>query len=546
MSNQTSIHFNPTALLIIKNEVDNSIQLVESAVSSLVEDQTLPFGIDDALNQFEQCAHVLALIDMPNLSTIAHDSAELMRKIMQNPSDILHQDVVALSDGTSILKRYIEFICLKEVKALPFLLPTLNRLELALGKPLTQEGCLLAQTLDPTNFELSLPEVKVQPKSAHVHRLYKLALNKIIKKQHDKSNVHALNLVGAYVADLAQTHPSEQYWNLVQIAFTELENTIWNEPRYRTLIQLERHLAEFLAEPEDFYPTFAHTTNILNLCLIQNGTVHEELRQQLGLQNNVLTETQLQTYSRHLYGPDLQTMQTISQLVTQEITHVRNEIEYNYQNMNLETLEQLQLQLKHAANIFNVLNLNKIAHNLTHQAQLLNLEVLRDENFVQQFMNCIQSAINAVAVLERQYCSNRLQFAINNTHISLDRLDEAHEVLLTETKILVDNCNNLLVKYLQQQEIKELEMVPNHLKEIAGAIQFLNGESGQTAIVTAENFVQHQLDIDGNISAEQVNIIFDALASIDMLIENLRNKQPVMQSMFDIALNSSLKLTKAA
>ena len=109
MSYQTSIHFDPTALLIIKNEVDNSIKLVESAVSSLAEDQVLPFGIDDALNQFEQCAHVLALIDMPNLAKIAEYSAELMRKIMQHPTQINTQEVVALSEGTTMLKRYIEW-----------------------------------------------------------------------------------------------------------------------------------------------------------------------------------------------------------------------------------------------------------------------------------------------------------------------------------------------------------------------------------------------------------------------------------------------------
>ena len=71
MSYQTSIHFDPTALLIIKNEVDNSIKLVESAVSSLAEDQTLPFGIDDALNELEKCAQFLALIDMQSLAKIA-------------------------------------------------------------------------------------------------------------------------------------------------------------------------------------------------------------------------------------------------------------------------------------------------------------------------------------------------------------------------------------------------------------------------------------------------------------------------------------------
>lgn len=49
MSEHNSIQFDPTALLIIKNEIDNSIKLVEGAVSTLIEEQALPFGIDDAL-----------------------------------------------------------------------------------------------------------------------------------------------------------------------------------------------------------------------------------------------------------------------------------------------------------------------------------------------------------------------------------------------------------------------------------------------------------------------------------------------------------------
>ena len=128
MSYQTSIHFDPTALLIIKNEVDSSIDLVESAVNSLVEDQNLPFGIEDALNQFEQCAHVLALIDMQSVAKLAQYCADLMRQIMQTPNSIYLPDVVALSDGTSLLKRYIEFICLQEVQVPQFLLNTLNQL----------------------------------------------------------------------------------------------------------------------------------------------------------------------------------------------------------------------------------------------------------------------------------------------------------------------------------------------------------------------------------------------------------------------------------
>jgi len=183
MSYQTSIHFDPTALLIIKNEVDNSIKLVESAVSTLVEDQTLPFGIDDALNQFEQCAQVLALIDMPNLAQIAQYSAELMRKIMGNPAQVNTQDVIALSEGTTMLKRYIEFICLREVKIPQFLLDTLNRLELALGKPLTTEGQHIEPLLDLITPDFQLPQVPGLEKSKYVQRLYKLSLNKLLKQE---------------------------------------------------------------------------------------------------------------------------------------------------------------------------------------------------------------------------------------------------------------------------------------------------------------------------------------------------------------------------
>ena len=72
--------FRPNGITNNKNEIDNSIKLVETVVNTLAEEQALPFGIDDALNQFEQCTQVLALIDMPHLSQITQYSAELMRQ----------------------------------------------------------------------------------------------------------------------------------------------------------------------------------------------------------------------------------------------------------------------------------------------------------------------------------------------------------------------------------------------------------------------------------------------------------------------------------
>ncbi|WP_180108782.1 MULTISPECIES: chemotaxis protein [unclassified Acinetobacter] len=547
MSYQTSIHFDPTALLIIKNEVDNSIKLVESAVSTLVEDQTLPFGIDDALIQFEQCAQVLALVDMPSLAKIAQYSAELMRKIMGNPAQINTQDVIALSEGTTMLKRYIEFICLREVKIPQFLLDSLNRLELSLGKPLTSEGQHIESLLDCITPDFDLPQAPALEKSKYVHRLYKLALNKLIKQEETELDLQAIKLVGAYLAGLSDKHPSKQYWNLVFVAFNQIDQILITDARLRTLVSIERNMAQYFAGTERFKASISDLANVLSLSISQEDDISHHIRGKLNIGEDLLTDTQLQVFSRHLYGPDFETMHTIGELVTTEMTQIRNDIEFNYQNMTPEKTQELQAKLNELANIFKVLNLNEAYNDLSRQAASLgNAEILQDESFAQQLMNNILSAMNSIGVLERHHTSSRLQLRVNNMNISLDRLDEAHAALLNETKVLIDAASQSLVQYLQNQDLTQLEATATQFREIGGAMLFLNADAAQNALNSTAQFILKRVESSTAIEANEVNQALDSLASADMLIDNLKNKQPVLQGMFKVALDSSEKLKSAA
>lgn len=546
MSYQTSIYFDPTALLIIKNEVDNSIQQVESAVSSLVEDQTLPFGIDDALNQFEQCAHVIRLINIPQLAQLTEYAAELMHKIMQDPRNIKTSDVLALSEGTTMLKRFVEFTCLREVKVHQFLLDTLNRLELALGKPLTQEGenltPLLAQ-IPP----LELAQAQELEKSNYVHRLYKLCLNHLLKQNETQLDYQGLQLVGAYLSHLADTTPSAQYWKLVANALQHLQDTILSDARLRTLIQIETNIGNFLSQPQQFNVDNLQVANVLSLCISQDNDIAQNLRHKIQAGDDVLTDNQLHVFSRHLYGPDFETIHSVSKLITEEMTEIRNAIEYNYQNMSDEKTVELKSKLLGLANIFKVLNLNEAATELVQQAALLdNPTILEDENYAQQLMNSILSAMNSIGILERNYTSNRLQLRVNNLQISLDRLDEAHTTLLAETKIQIDATSQALVQYISEQNQEIIANVALQLTEISGAMLFLGSKASQETLLTCAQFIDHALSQSTTLNPQQIQSVLEVLASADMMIENLQNKQPVLQSMFDIALKSSQNLKAIA
>lgn len=547
MSYQTSTHFDPTALLIIKKEVDHSIQQVETAVSALVEDQILAFGTDDALIQFEQCAQVLMLIDMPQLAQLTQYTSELMRKIMQNPGQIVTQDVVALSEGTTMLKRYIEFICLREVRVPQFLLDTLNNLELALGKPLTQEGQPIAASLACVEPQFNLAQAPELEKSVYVHKLYKLCLHKLLAQNENDLDLQGIKLVGTYLAHLALNTPSQQYWSLVHIALNQIENIVLSDARLRTLINVESNISKFFKDDQSFTPSLIELANILSICISQEDDVAQHIRDQINIGEDILTDTQLQVFSRHLFGPDYDTVHTVSKLITEEMTQIRNEIENNYNTMSVEKTNELKTQLFNLANIFKVMNLNEAFVELKMQAENLSQDNMQNnEHFAQQLMNSILSAMNSIGILERNFSSSRLQLRVNNMQISLDRLDEAHQVLLNETRSLVDVSSQSLLNYLQDPRATSLETLAAQIKEISGAMLFLSAKEAQHALLNSHQFLINQCLKQHTLTQPQVERLLDVLASADMMIDNLQNKQPVLQSMFEIALNSSQNLKVAA
>lgn len=547
MSYQTSIHFDPTALLIIKKEVDSTLQQVELAVSSLVEDKRLPFGIEDALIQLEQCAQVMLLVDIPHLAQLTQYSADLMRKIMQNPEQILDSDVVALSEGTTMLRRYIEFICLREVRVPQFLLDTLNNLEIALGNPLTQEGQAIASSLEFMTPNFKLPTAPELEKTVYIHKLYKICLNKMINQSETALDLQAVKLVGTYLAHLAAETTSQQYWNLVHVALNQIDILALTDARLRTLIGVEHNIAHFFESPERFNPPLIDIANVLSVCISQEDDISQHIREQLNVGEDILTDTQLQIFSRHLFGPDLNTIHTASKLITEEMTQIRNEIEFNYQAMSAEQTSAMKAKLFNLASVFKVLNLNEAYIELNLQAEnLTQTNMQNNPKFAQQLMNSILSAMNSIGILERSYTSSRLQFGVNNMRISLDRLDEAHEVLLTETKVLIENCSVKLIEYLEDPQSIQLNTLPQQLQEISGALLFLNAQQGHLSLMNSYKFLNTEIMKERTLNIQQVEKLLDVLASADMLIDNLQTRQPIFNSMFDVALNSSNNLKAIA
>lgn len=545
MSYQTPHYFDPTALLMIKAEVDQSITAVESTVNALVEDQTLPFAIDDALHQIEQCGQVLSLIDLPDVGKIAQYCAELMRKIMQKPEKLNMKDVEALSEGTTMLKRYLEFASLREVNVPYLLLDSLNRLELSLGKPLTTSGAVLTPFLNGHLPQFSLPSVEQVAKSNYVHQLYKLSLCQLLKQKKTITDLNALKLVGASLANIGQGQDSEQYWGLVNIALSHVEYLHLTDARLRVLVHLEQKIGAFLASPSTFQATMQDVSDILALCLVQNSSVAQALRQQLNVPEHVyFTHEQEDSYLQQFYAPSDETVREVCKLLREEINDIRREVEYNYQNLSSEQIQELQQKLYAVACVMKVLNLEHIYELLSKQAEALvnDSAKLQSEAFAQDMMNSVLSATNALGLLEREYISNRLQLGVFNTDIVLDQVEKAYESVLNESKHDIIAINQQLMDYVREPQVEKMIEIADKLSELSGAALFLGQEKAQLSLVNTYKFLKMSVETNMLLEAKQISLILNVLAAMDLFVENLLNKQPVLSAMFDVAVDSSKQL----
>ena len=99
---------------------------------------------------------------------------------------------------------------------------------------------------------------------------------------------------------------------------------------------------------------------------------------------------------------------------------------------------------------------------------------------------------------------------------------------------------------MKDGDVTNIATTATQVREIGGAMLFLNADAAQNALNTTAKFIQARVDTATAINAVEINQALDSLASADMLIDNLKNKQPVLHTMFKVALDSSEKLKSAA
>lgn len=85
----------------------------------------------------------------------------------------------------------------------------------------------------------------INERTQFIHQLYKLSLHQFLNKTENARDFQAFKLIGGYLVSMAQGQPSQQYWQLVNSAFSHIDELVLNDARLRVFINLENAISLF-------------------------------------------------------------------------------------------------------------------------------------------------------------------------------------------------------------------------------------------------------------------------------------------------------------
>ena len=548
MAVQTTTYFDSTSLLIIKAEVENTLKQLEHGISALIEDGNVPFGLDDTITNLQQCSHVLALVGQAPLAELTERLERVVQKVIQ---DVQHatmrtRDVDAISEATATLQRYIDFLCIHETDIPQFLTPAINRLQIALQEPLYREGRLMMPYLETLRPNIQFEPLPQLTPSSQVQRLYRYALLHLLQKKATALDYQAMTLCGQYLAQAAHGSASAQYWGLVHVVLGDLEHTLINEPRLRVLIQIEQQMAEVLQSPMDFSVKSADYADVLTIILAKDNDLAQDIKTQLHIHDDIISDNEAQLYTRQLFGPDLATVKTVTDLLTQQLQDVSTKFEHGLDMSNQDNRQTIYQQMHDVAQILQVINLDAAAQRIENEAnQVLQQNHLGKSKCAERLMNSILFATNQLEIWEHHYSPSRIKSALNNQHISLTKLEDAQHAVCVEARAALETICTALTQYQVDSQLEHLQAVPELLHDVSGALFIMNSNQGQHMILQAADLVQQVIAQQHTLNPDHIQLLAQAICSADLFFEQLQKQQPILNTAMRIGQESIDQLTQA-
>ncbi len=556
---------NLASLSMVKGELLTSINQSGAHIEQFIANRDKMDFLQQSLDELKSILGILQMVELHGAELLTQEMIELLSSIPAGADESYDQALSVLSTGFFILPRYFEYTQQIEGCIPVLLLGFINDIRIANSKaPLPESQFFTANTAPNRS---NLPAGKLPPADefmALVRRLrhmYQVGLLGVLLDKKAKYSLGLMKRAMERLDKLCGDKPLGKLWWLMLVALDAMEDKdmVINTARKFLFSSVDRQLRQVQKSGVAALDEEASERIIKELVYIiavsgSELATAKEVKQTFALMPMPFNDAQLQQELDNLRGPAMDTVQSVAEVIKEELRNTKNRLESASQGIDMvDSYAEVSESLGKVADILAVVGLDTASETLKEQVKLFNSWAeQKHEADRQELLDAADSLLyveSTVSALEKINLSPEKLAQANSLArddvIATSHLAEAEKVVLDEAQAGLALVKRAISSFEESSfDRNHIANLSKSLNAFRGAMIVLNLDRAAKISASMIRFVDDSL-MQGEISGaiQQILETFaDAIISLEYFLESYNEIGVADDAVLDIAHESVVAL----
>jgi chemosensory pili system protein ChpA (sensor histidine kinase/response regulator) len=520
------------ALDWVKSEIEEVLKQAQYELEAYVESPDDTARMKFCLTYLHQVRGTLQMVEFYGAAMLAEEMEGVAQAMIDESVSDPAEAREVLMQAILQLPNYLDHIKLGHRDLPVVLLPVLNDLRGARGESLLSETSLFQPTIksaapisDKQRQQFS--DKQFVDLARKLRQMYQVALLGLLKGKDVEHNAEYLFKVSARLAKILKDTPVEALWTVAAAAIEGVtKNGITlNSGIKESLKRLEPELKNLIANGSASFENSPEELLKNLLFYVAKSDVStpriDAVREEFDLYDALPTSAEVDADRDALSGPDQSTMGSVAVALIEEITRLKDSLDVLVQGKGAEAseLNELLPGFKQIGDTMGMLGLGTPRKVILEQFEVLN-KFVADQKPANNTE--LMDIAGALLYVEASLVGLSDRFGAGEASTpEVMQLNDAQQVVLKESKNLVEQIKEKIVEYIKVTDLSLLGEAADLLMNLRGTLVMVPQVEAADISRSCSNILQKHVDSQDKPADLLMHALAEALSGIEYFLERL-------------------------
>ena len=532
------------SISLVRKELEATLQKAEGYFSHFAESQD-PLHLKSFADELNLARGTFKLLELLGPEALTTE----MLSLVGDGTTGVEVKLEALGRGLLSLTHYVGILLEYEKDHPVLLIPAINLIRKAGRHKALSESHFFNVNLRPKLPQVEGSQLDIKPHLPRLRLMYQVGLLRLLKGPEPAIGLKLIQRLLVLLERGFRGTSAWPFWWCCQAAvdailaeeyeLTQARRVLFARVDLLMRTMIKQGLSVFTAQSaNEIHKDLLH---IISLSASETGDI-KRIKQCYLLPVAIL-ESELKGERQLLSGPDVGAYESLSKAFQDEINGVKESLDSAARNALSEAgFAALSTRLSALACVLQVINQEPLAQRLKDQHSNVQALPQLDEQQRVTALAQIADAMLQVELASAQFSSGQVK-SVSSKIIGEGHYFEARIILFDEIVSGIGMAKRAIASYVDMADKLHLNNVASVLQSVRGGLIFLNESKAAAVIALAIEYLSEKvLNTDAGVDEARLEVLADALSSIEYHTEALAHSDSGDQAILDLAAKSMAQL----